>query len=37
MDVEECRQDIIALINKIERLDILIYIYQFIKTKFKVG
>ena len=34
---EEIKKQIIDVINKIDRVDILEYIYVFIKNKFKVG
>ena len=36
-DIEKHRNEIIEIINNIERADILIYLISFIKTKFKVG
>ena len=34
---EEIKKQIIDVINKFDRVDILEYIYVFIKNKFKVG
>lgn len=34
---EDIKKQIIDMINKIDRVDILEYIYVFIKNKFKVG
>lgn len=36
-DIEKYRNEIIEIVNNIERADILIYLISFIKTKFKVG